>query len=69
MCYQGRKNEDTFAKEATFLNDDAYIATGGDDGNLFIWETMTGRMVFKRKADRYVVNCVAPHPYVPILAT
>ena len=69
MRYEGRKNVFSFAKEVAFLYDDAYIATGADDGDLFIWETMTGRMVLKRKADRYVVNCVAPHPYAPILAT
>ena len=30
--YRGRVNEETFAKEACFLYDDSYVATGGDRG-------------------------------------
>jgi len=36
---------------------------------LFIWEKLSGKLVHKLKADENVVNGVAPHPFLPILAT
>jgi len=67
--YKGRVNEQTCAKEVRFLCGDAAVGTGGDCGNFFIWETATGKLQRKLKADRCVVNCVAPHPCQPMVCT
>lgn len=60
---------DTFAKTAAFWgNDDAFVVSGSDSGNVFFWDTTTGERVNKMRADSCIVNCVAPHPYLPELA-
>ena len=39
---RGRRNSETFAKDASFVLGDAWVATGGDCGNLFVWNVDTG---------------------------
>ncbi|CAM9912127.1 unnamed protein product [Discosporangium mesarthrocarpum] len=36
---------------------------------MFIWERSTGRLVRAVRADEDVLNCVQPHPNLPIIAT
>lgn len=67
--YEGRVNEQTCAKEVRFLCDSAAVGTGGDCGSFFIWEAATGTLLRKLPADRCVVNCVAPHPELPLVCT
>lgn len=45
-----------------------YVCTGSDSGEVFIWETASGRLTSRIAADRLVVNGVAPHPFLPTLA-
>jgi WD40 repeat protein/tetratricopeptide (TPR) repeat protein len=66
--YVGRENDETFAKEVCFLHDDTYVATGGDCGRVYLWAVESGRLVYREKGDSNIVNCVAPHPSLPILA-
>jgi WD and tetratricopeptide repeats protein 1 len=40
-----------------------------DDGNFYIWERKTCRLKSVYKADKAIVNCVQPHPYLPLIAT
>ena len=47
MCYSGRKNVETFLKEAIFLGGDEYVATGCDSGNIVVWHRRSGTMVNK----------------------
>lgn len=54
-------------KEASFWGDD-YVMSGSDCGNVFTWERKTGKLVMLMEADQHVVNCVQPHPTLPILA-
>ena len=71
MSYSGHRNVRT-VKEVVFLGPRSeYVATGSDDGNVFIWNTSTGKIInILEDADSYVVNCVAPHPTnFPVLAT
>ncbi|OZJ04653.1 hypothetical protein BZG36_02892 [Bifiguratus adelaidae] len=58
-------------KEANFLGPRSeYIVSGSDDGNVFIWEKKTRKVVNAFVADSRIVNCVQPHPTLnPILAT
>lgn len=34
----------TFAKEVAFMADDQFVVTGGDNGRLYIWETLSGKV-------------------------
>ena len=44
--------------------------SGSDCGHVFIWSAQNGRLVKLLKADRVgAVNCLTPHPYLPMLAT
>jgi len=67
--YSGRRNADTFLKEVAFLFGDMYLVTGGDCGHVFVWDKLTGALVQYLRADSCIVNGVAPHPFLPILAT
>ncbi|XP_058830139.1 DDB1- and CUL4-associated factor 6-like [Topomyia yanbarensis] len=66
--FVGHRNARTMIKEATFWGND-YIMSGSDCGHVFTWERATGRLVMLMEADQHVVNCVQPHPILPILAT
>eukprot|EP00041_Stephanoeca_diplocostata_P029634 m.881814 g.881814 ORF g.881814 m.881814 type:complete len:365 (+) comp23596_c0_seq24:270-1364(+) len=66
--YSGRTNYETFAKSVCMFGDDAWIASGSDDGSVVIWDTATGNKVRQMIADRRVVNDVAAHPTLPVLA-
>jgi WD repeat-containing protein 42A len=66
--YEGRANDETFAKEVCTLFEDAYVASGGDCGHVFVWDRLTGETLLKARGDSCIVNCVAPHPSLPLLA-
>lgn len=55
-------------KEACFWGD-SHVMSGSDCGRVFVWERKTGRLVMLWEADRHVVNCLQPHPTLPVLAT
>ncbi|CAG8553047.1 8361_t:CDS:2 [Paraglomus occultum] len=57
-------------KEANFFGGRSeYVMSGSDDGRIFVWEKLTGKLVNLMMGDRRVVNCIQPHPFYPILAT
>lgn len=55
-------------KEATFWGND-YVMSGSDCGHVFIWDRHTAELVMLLQADHHVVNCIQPHPTLPLLAT
>ena len=55
-------------KEANFWGND-FVMSGSDCGHVFIWEKDTARLCMLLEADQHVVNCLQPHPYLPLLAT
>lgn len=55
-------------KEANFWGDD-FVMSGSDCGHIFVWERDTARLCMLLEADQHVVNCLQPHPYLPMLAT
>ena len=68
--YIGHCNTTTDIKEAIFLGQSGdFIAAGSDDGNLFIWETVSGNVVRILAADQHIVNCVQCHPSDSLIAT
>ncbi|CAH1105725.1 unnamed protein product [Psylliodes chrysocephalus] len=68
MKYIGHRNSRTMIKEATFWGDD-YVMSGSDCGHVFIWNRHTADLKMLLQADQHVVNCLQPHPTLPILAT
>lgn len=40
-----------------------------DEGNFYIWERPTDKVVGVFKGDTTILNCVQPHPYYCLLAT
>lgn len=68
MKYVGHRNARTMIKEATFWGND-YVMSGSDCGHVFIWNRHTAELKMLLQADQHVVNCLQPHPTLPILAT
>ncbi|XP_070158907.1 DDB1- and CUL4-associated factor 6 isoform X1 [Polyergus mexicanus] len=66
--YMGHRNARTMIKEANFWGDD-FVMSGSDCGHVFVWEKDTARLCMLLEADQHVVNCLQPHPYLPMLAT
>ncbi|XP_055524340.1 DDB1- and CUL4-associated factor 6-like [Wyeomyia smithii] len=66
--FVGHRNARTVIKQANFWGNN-YIMSGSDCGHVFTYERATGRLVMLMEADQHVVNCVQPHPTLPILAT
>ncbi|CAG8527537.1 15071_t:CDS:2 [Funneliformis caledonium] len=71
MSYTGHLNSRTMIKKAYFFGAKSeYIMSGSDDGRVFIWDKLTGKVInLLKDGDTKVVNCVQPHPYYPILCT
>lgn len=55
-------------KEANFWGDD-YVMSGSDCGHVFVWDRETAKLCMLLEADQHVVNCLQPHPFLPMLAT
>lgn len=68
MKYDGHRNARTMIKEATFWGNE-YVMSGSDCGHVFAWNRKTGKLVMLLQADQHVVNCLQPHPTLPMLAT
>ncbi|KAF5296165.1 hypothetical protein FQA39_LY12619 [Lamprigera yunnana] len=68
MKYLGHRNARTMIKEATFWGNN-YVMSGSDCGHIFIWDRKTANLKMLLQADHHVVNCLQPHPTLPILAT
>lgn len=66
--FTGHRNSRTMIKEAAWWGSD-FILCGSDCGHVFGWRRSTGKLVLLLEADRHVVNCVRPHPAMPLLAT
>ncbi|XP_015589572.1 DDB1- and CUL4-associated factor 6 isoform X3 [Cephus cinctus] len=69
--YMGHRNASffrTMIKEANFWGND-YVMSGSDCGHVFFWERETARLCMLLEADQHVVNCLQPHPFLPMLAT
>jgi len=53
-----------------FGEDDEYVLSGSDCGHVFMWDKACGSIVWWQEADSEVVNCLEPHPHLPLtLAT
>lgn len=66
--YMGHRNARTMIKEANFWGND-YVMSGSDCGHVFVWDRETAKLCMLLEADQHVVNCLQPHPFLPMLAT
>ena len=48
---------------------DEFVASGSDDGRIFVWDRFTGRLVNMLSSDDQNVSCVAAHPSMPVLVS
>ncbi|KAJ2492023.1 DNA polymerase zeta [Coemansia sp. RSA 2050] len=64
--FKGHCNFQTI-KDVNFLLDD-YVASGSDDGSLFIWSRSTMEVVQIICGDSEVVNAIECHPALPMVA-
>lgn len=47
-----------------------YVVSGSDCGNIFIWQSSTGKLVKLLHGDNEgAVNCLSSHQTLPLLAT
>lgn len=45
------------------------LQNSSDEGNFYVWERPTNKIVGVFKGDSSILNCVQPHPYFCLLAT
>jgi WD40 repeat protein len=68
--FVGHCNLQTDIKEAVFLGqDDSFVAAGSDDGRIYLYDTSSGVCLRALVGDNDIVNCIRPHPHLPVLAT
>ncbi|XP_020800024.1 DDB1- and CUL4-associated factor 8 isoform X2 [Drosophila serrata] len=69
-CYEGHVNSRTIKGVNFFGSRSEYIVSGSDCGNIFFWEKNSAAIVNFMKGDHAgVVNCLEPHPWMPVLGT
>lgn len=69
-CYQGHRNGATVKGVNFFGPKSEYVVSGSDCGNLYFWDKNTESIVQWMLADDSgVVNCLEPHPQLPIICT
>ncbi|XP_016966723.1 DDB1- and CUL4-associated factor 8 isoform X2 [Drosophila biarmipes] len=69
-CYEGHINSRTIKGVNFFGTRSEYIVSGSDCGNIFFWDRSTEAIINFMKGDHAgVVNCLEPHPWMPVLAT
>jgi WD repeat-containing protein 42A len=69
LVYKGHKNCETVKGVNFFGPRSEYVVSGSDCGRIFIWRKKGGELIRVMEADRHVVNCIEPHPHIPVLAS
>uniref|UniRef100_A0A4D5RA88 DDB1-and CUL4-associated factor 8 n=1 Tax=Scolopendra viridis TaxID=118503 RepID=A0A4D5RA88_SCOVI len=68
--YTGHRNNATVKGVNYFGSGSEYIVSGSDCGNIYFWDHDSEQVVnFMTGDEGGVVNCLEPHPQLPILAT
>nr|CAD7573422.1 unnamed protein product [Timema californicum] len=68
--YQGHRNNATVKGVNFFGSRSEYIVSGSDCGYIYFWEKETESIVQWMAGDENgVVNCLEPHPEIPVIAT
>ncbi|KAL0033568.1 hypothetical protein WJX79_003993 [Trebouxia sp. C0005] len=69
QCYKGHCNLSLNKGVCLLGSRDEYVASGSDDGRIFVWDRFNGRLVNMLSSDDQNVSCVAAHPSMPVLAS
>ncbi|XP_058090863.1 uncharacterized protein LOC131237204 isoform X2 [Magnolia sinica] len=69
QVYKGHLNLETVKGVSFFGPNCEYVVSGSDCGRIFIWRKRGGDLLRVMEADKHVVNCIEPHPHVPMLAS
>ncbi|KAF4521565.1 hypothetical protein B566_EDAN001285, partial [Ephemera danica] len=68
--YEGHRNSATVKGVNFFGPHSEFVVSGSDCGNVFFWDKHTESIVQWINADENgVVNCLEPHPHIPVIAT
>ncbi|XP_065335984.1 DDB1- and CUL4-associated factor 8-like isoform X2 [Cloeon dipterum] len=68
--YEGHRNSATVKGVNFFGPRSEYVVSGSDCGHIYFWDKETEAILqFMHGDENGVVNCLEPHPHVPILAT
>lgn len=68
--YRGHRNSQTIKGVNFFGSKSEYIVSGSDCGYIFFWDKESEHIVKYMYGDEMgVVNCIEPHPNMPVLAT
>lgn len=69
QTYNGHRNEETVKGVSFFGPQAEYVASGSDDGRIFVWDKKTAKLVNLMQGDRHVVNVISGHPFDCVMAT
>ncbi|XP_077175174.1 DDB1- and CUL4-associated factor 8 isoform X2 [Paroedura picta] len=68
--YKGHRNSTTVKGVNFYGPKSEFVVSGSDCGHVFLWEKASCQVVQFMKGDKGgVVNCLEPHPHLPVLAT
>ncbi|KAK6468545.1 DDB1- and CUL4-associated factor 8 [Huso huso] len=68
--YKGHRNNATVKGVNFYGPRDEFVVSGSDCGHIYLWEKNSARIVQFMEGDKGgVVNCLEPHPHLPVLAT
>uniref|UniRef100_A0A4W3K9H9 DDB1 and CUL4 associated factor 8 n=1 Tax=Callorhinchus milii TaxID=7868 RepID=A0A4W3K9H9_CALMI len=68
--YKGHRNNATVKGVNFYGPRSQFIVSGSDCGHIFLWEKESCQIIqFLEGDDGGVVNCLEPHPHLPVLAT
>jgi WD40 repeat protein len=67
--FTGHVSRETIKGVTFFGPRSEFIASGSDDGRVYIWRKDTGKLCNILEGHESTVNTVTPHPTVPLLAT
>ena len=66
LVHPGHRNQQT-VKGVSFAGaSDEYVISGSDDGHIYLW-TRNGKLRQWLEGDQRVVNCLEPHPTLPLV--
>uniref|UniRef100_A0A2P2JMI5 DDB1-and CUL4-associated factor 8 isoform X1 n=2 Tax=Rhizophora mucronata TaxID=61149 RepID=A0A2P2JMI5_RHIMU len=69
QVYKGHRNCETVKGVSFFGPRCEYVVSGSDCGRIFIWKKRGGELIRVMEADKHVVNCIKPHPYMTVLVS
>uniref|UniRef100_G1NV91 Peroxisomal biogenesis factor 19 n=2 Tax=Myotis TaxID=9434 RepID=G1NV91_MYOLU len=68
--YKGHRNNATVKGVNFYGPKSEFVVSGSDCGHIFLWEKSSCQIIQFMEGDKGgVVNCLEPHPHLPVLAT